>query len=79
MNDDPITAKLPFDPPGPPISFKVNDITKSSAQLSWQPPEDDGGAPVSGYYVEKNTGKRWTKVNKTATSNAQKVQVLKIY
>ena len=71
MNDEPITAKLPFDPPGPPISFKIADVTKSSAQLSWQPPESDGGAPVTGYYVEKNTGKRWSKVNKKAVSSLE--------
>ena len=68
MNDEPITAKLPFDPPGPPVELKANDITKSTAQLTWQPPENDGGSPITGYTVEKNTGKRWAKVNKKSIS-----------
>ena len=44
----------------------VDDITKSSCKLSWEPPEFDGGAPITGYLVEKRTGysSRFSKVNK---------------
>ena len=64
MNDEPITAKLPFDPPGPPEDIKVKDLTKTSCTLTWSPPEFDGGSPVTGYYVERRSGTRWIKVNK---------------
>lgn len=34
--------------------------------VNWEPPEYDGGSPVTGYWLEKKetTGKRWTKVNR---------------
>ena len=34
--------------------------------MSWQPPADDGGAPVSGFHLERRatTSERWIRVNK---------------
>ena len=52
------------DPPGPPIDVAANDITVSSCVITWNEPENDGGSPITGYYVEKFTGTRWSKVNK---------------
>ena len=62
-----ITAKLPFGPPSPPRKVQVDDLTKTSCGLTWKVPEFDGGAQVTGYYVERQTGytARWMKVNKT--------------
>jgi titin len=40
----------PASPKGP---LKVSDVTNQSALLSWQPPEDDGGAPITQYIIEK--------------------------
>ena len=68
ITDEPITAKLPFDPPGPPINLIVSDITKATANLAWEVPEFDGGSPVTGYYIERNIATRWVKVNKKATT-----------
>ena len=62
-----VTAKLPFDPPGVPTQFQVSDLTKSTAMLTWQVPEFDGGSPVTGYYVEKLSGSRWVKATKKST------------
>ena len=62
--DEPIKARLPFDPPGPPKHVKVSDVTSESCVITWQPPEFDGGKPISGYYVEKMSGSRWIKVNR---------------
>ena len=68
ITDEPIKARLPFDPPGPPINVKVKDITTTTCTLSWEAPEFDGGSPIKGYYVEKLSGTRWIKVNKAPTN-----------
>jgi titin len=68
-----ITAKLPHDPPGPPLNLSATEITSMSAILSWEAPATDGGKPVSGYYIEKKStyNTRFTKVNKTSISDLQ--------
>jgi len=33
----------PSRPKGP---LEVAEVTKNSAKLAWQPPEDDGGVPI---------------------------------
>jgi len=63
---EPVTAKVPFDPPGPPINVRAEDVSKSSAVIRFAPPESDGGSPVTGYYVEKRDNGKWTKVNRKA-------------
>ncbi|CAF0846330.1 unnamed protein product [Brachionus calyciflorus] len=40
----------PATPEGP---LKIGDVTKETAILSWQPPKDDGGAPIEKYIIEK--------------------------
>lgn len=50
--------------PGGPL--KVVDVTKGSAKVKWQKPEDDGGKPITAYQVEKldlATG-RWVPIGK---------------
>ena len=34
--------------------------------MTWQPPEEDGGTPVTGYFVERKTteSSRWLKITK---------------
>lgn len=41
-------------------------MTKSSATLTWEQPENNGGSPVTGYMVERKPvdSTRWTKINK---------------
>lgn len=42
------------DRPGPPEGpLTVTDVTANTVSLSWKPPLDDGGSPVTGYVVEK--------------------------
>lgn len=43
-----------IDKPGAPEGpLKISDVTKESVVLSWQPPKDDGGAPIEKYIIEK--------------------------
>lgn len=61
---------MPSAPQGP---LRAADITKDSIKLSWQPPKDDGGSPLTGYILDKldlqwGGWKRATKVPPTATS-----------
>jgi len=63
--DKAILAKNPYDKPGAPGKPEVTDSDKDHITLKWSPPTKDGGAPVTGYNVERldpKTG-RWTKVN----------------
>ena len=59
-----VEARSPFDPPGPPGTPEVTAYSPSSATLKWTPPEDTGGRPIIGYYIEKREqGMEWTRVN----------------
>jgi titin len=50
--------------PGPVSGFTKGRFTKSGTTfrvtVRWQPPADDGGAPVSGYVARVGTGGRWS-------------------
>lgn len=45
-----ITAPPPPDPPGAP-TVTVGERTPNSIELLWEPPEDDGGAAITGYNI----------------------------
>uniref|UniRef100_A0A8U8C7U8 Uncharacterized protein n=1 Tax=Geospiza parvula TaxID=87175 RepID=A0A8U8C7U8_GEOPR len=47
--DTPVEAK---NVPGPPQNVEVSDVNRFGATLSWEPPEDDGGSPITGYVIE---------------------------
>uniref|UniRef100_A0AAR2KZV0 Titin n=1 Tax=Pygocentrus nattereri TaxID=42514 RepID=A0AAR2KZV0_PYGNA len=61
---EPVAARDPCDPPGQPV---VVNITRTSVSLSWTKPENDGGAKVTGYIVERKElpDGRWLKCNFT--------------
>lgn len=45
---------LLLDKPTPPQGpLEVSDITPETCSLSWKPPLDDGGSPITNYTVEK--------------------------
>ncbi|KAK6747288.1 hypothetical protein RB195_000476 [Necator americanus] len=58
---------IPGAPEGP---LSVKDITKDGCSLRWNPPEDDGGSPITNYIVEKQEdGGRWVPCGETADTN----------
>ena len=40
---------MPGKPTGP---LRCTDLTHNSVSLTWNPPADDGGAPITGYAIE---------------------------
>lgn len=64
-------------PPGPPKSLKTADVERTSLNLVWEPPKDDGGSPITGYIIERREASRtnWTKIDrvdaKTLKTKAQ--------
>lgn len=57
---------LPIDPPGPPTRLEPSDITKDAVTLTWCEPDDDGGSPITGYWVERldPDSDKWVRCNK---------------
>ena len=53
--------------PDPPRNLSVTGFTESTVGLKWEPPELDGGSPITGYVVEMRptSKKSWTKVDDT--------------
>ncbi|KAM4572254.1 titin-like [Odontesthes bonariensis] len=41
-----------LDTPGPPTHITVKDVTKNSVTVTWDIPENEGGAPVKNYHVD---------------------------
>ncbi|XP_023933258.1 titin isoform X1 [Lingula anatina] len=63
---EPVTAKVPFDVPGPPVNLEVFEVSKSHITLAWDAPENDGGADVKGYVIERRvaTSTKWIRINR---------------
>ena len=51
------TADKPSQPMGPLL---YDNITHNSVELTWLPPESDGGAPIKGYDIEYRPTNRST-------------------
>lgn len=54
-------------PPAPTNAPEILAIGPRFVELSWQPPEHDGGSPITGYYLERAdlSGRTWMPINKT--------------
>ena len=74
-----VIPKSQFDPPGPPSAPEPSDITRDSCALTWRPPTEDGGSPVTGYYVERaaHNSTRWIRANREPAPEA-KYQVIEL-
>lgn len=61
-----VVIKDPYGLPGPPGKPKVLDRTRSSMLVTWEPPLDNGGTPITGYWLEKREvgGVYWSRVNR---------------
>ncbi|CAH1802733.1 unnamed protein product, partial [Owenia fusiformis] len=52
--------------PDPPQTPVVDDITAKTCVVTWQPPLNDGGAPILGYHIERHltSSTRWIRISK---------------
>ena len=48
-----IMLLIPEVPSSPEWPLVASDVTKDSVSLSWKPPPDDGGSPITGYIIDK--------------------------
>lgn len=62
-----ILAAVPDAPAAPTIS----DITANFANVSWQAPASDGGSPLLGYFVERQSdiSPRWIRINREVVND----------
>lgn len=59
-----------LDKPGVPVGpMKIDEVDATSVTCSWEPPQKDGGANVSGYVVEQRDAHRpgWLPVSESVT------------
>lgn len=66
LESEAVVARNPFTTPSAPSNLEVGAITRDSMVLSWERPNDNGGAEIEGYVLEKRDkdGIRWSKCNK---------------
>lgn len=59
--------------PAPQTSVTSRDVFHDSCVLSWLPPATDGGAPITGYFIEMWPVKSssWTRLNRHPVSDTQ--------
>lgn len=67
-----------LDSPGPPTRVAVKDVTKNSATVTWDLPENEGGAPVKNYHVDIRdiSRKGWTRLTDKCRRLSYKVSEL---
>lgn len=47
-----VMCQDPVAPPSAPLNPRVVEITKTSLSLAWEAPDSEGGAKLSGYFLE---------------------------
>uniref|UniRef100_A0A0N5C6U2 non-specific serine/threonine protein kinase n=1 Tax=Strongyloides papillosus TaxID=174720 RepID=A0A0N5C6U2_STREA len=74
LTGESILARNPYEVPGKPKHMEAVDINKDSLTLQWIPPDNDGGAPITSYIVERRekSEKDWNVVGEAkADPNAE--------
>lgn len=58
-----VLAKDPWDEPSKPKNVDLTDWDKDHADLKWDKPDNDGGAPITSYIIEfkEKFGQEWSK------------------
>lgn len=67
-----------LDSPGPPACIEIKEVTKSSSTITWDTPENEGGAPVKNYLVDlrEATKMGWTRITDSCPRLTYKVNDL---
>lgn len=67
-----------LDRPSPPLNLRAEDFSGDCLTLYWQPPKDNGGAPVTNYVVEKKETRSgtWSRVTAYVVSTSVRVRGL---
>ncbi|EGT49285.1 hypothetical protein CAEBREN_29721 [Caenorhabditis brenneri] len=67
LTGESVLAKNPYGTPGKPKNMEAIDIDKDHCTLAWEPPEEDGGTPITGYIIERRekSEKDWHQVGQT--------------
>lgn len=62
-----VQLRDPFGLPGPPRNPKIIAATATTMTLTWDPPLDNGGATIQGYWLEKRErgAVYWGRVNRS--------------
>ncbi|XP_038047566.1 titin-like, partial [Patiria miniata] len=74
LGSDTVTVKvIVLDKPQPPNNLRITSITPVTISLIWEPPEDDGGSPITEYIIEKRDMKRatWSKAGTTTSTELE--------
>ena len=58
---------VPSIPTGP---LEITDVQRTNVSIKWKVPADDGGAPITGYNIEKKHAKAtlWTRIEQVSAS-----------
>ena len=62
----PTVLKKKATKPSPPVGpIEFSEIQKSSVKIAWKPSENDGGSPITGYYIEQREASKstWTRTD----------------
>lgn len=62
-----VQLRDPFGLPGPPRNPKIIGATATTMTLTWEPPLDNGGSTIQGYWLEKRErgAVYWGRVNRS--------------